>query len=183
MEAILAMDKNYELSEKGILPWQNKNDLKFFYKITKNNVVIMSKSTYLSLPIFMDPFNNRLNIILTKNPDHFLNEENNKISANCKIIFTNNYNIHSAILNNRESICNSYPFLSKNFNIYIIGGKKMYDHYIPLCKDIWGIRTKNCFSCDKTYNFNTEKQFNAFFFEEDEYVSITKYKPTKQISS
>ena len=34
MEAILIMDSNCGLSEKGILPWQNKNHLNFLYKIT-----------------------------------------------------------------------------------------------------------------------------------------------------
>ena len=47
MEAILIMDSNCGLSEKGILPWQNKNHLNFLYKITKNNILIMSKYTYL----------------------------------------------------------------------------------------------------------------------------------------
>jgi dihydrofolate reductase len=181
MEAILVIDNNDGLSENGILPWQNKNDLKFFYKITKNNVLIMSKNTYLSLPPVMDSLlKNRLNIVYTKNPDIFL-KEHDKIYSKYNIIFTNNYNIHSAILNNKDKICNSFPFLNKNFNIYIIGGKKMYDRYIPLCKDIWAIRTKNSFSCDKTYNFNTEKLFNEFIFQEDEDVCVIKYKPVKQL--
>jgi dihydrofolate reductase len=181
MEAILVMDSNYGLSEKGILPWQNKNDLIFLYKITKNNVLIMSKNTYLSLPQFIETLKNRLNIVFTKDPDLFLNEEKN-IYAKYNIIFTNNYNIHNVILNNREKIRNSFPFLNKNFNIYVIGGKKIYDRYIPLCKDIWVIRTKNCFSCDKTYNFNTEKLFNEFLFEEDEHVCVSKYNPIKQLT-
>jgi dihydrofolate reductase len=177
MESILIMDSNYGLSEKGILPWQNKNDLKFLYNITKNNILIMSKNTYLSLPPVMEHLKNRLNIVLTKNPELFLNEENSKMNYHYKIIFTNNYNIHSVILNNREKICKFFPFLNKNFNIYITGSKKMNDRYIPLCNDIWCIRTKKCFSCDKTYYFNTEKLFNEFLFEENSDVRVSKYIP------
>lgn len=180
MEAILIMDSNNGLSENGILPWQNKNDLKFFYKITKNNVLIMSKNTYLSLhPVIQTLLKNRLNIVYTKNPDFFLQEDDN-IYSKYNIIFTNNYDIHSIILNNREKFCNLFPFLHKNFNIYIIGNKKMYDRYIPLCKDIWVIKTKKSFSCDKTYNFNNEKLFYEFIFEQDENICVSKYKDVNQ---
>ena len=180
MEAILIMDSNCGLSEKGILPWQNKNHLNFLYKITKNNILIMNKYTYLSLPQNIELPKNRVNIVITKDPKYFLNEEIN-IHNKRNIIFTKNYNIHNVILNNKDIFCNSFPFLNKNFNIYITGGKKIYDLYIPLCKDIWVIRTKKCFSCDKTYDFNKEKLFSEFLFQEDDHVCISKYNPIKKL--
>jgi dihydrofolate reductase len=174
MEAILAMDSNNGLSKEGIIPWNNKKDLKFFYKKTKNNVVIMGKNTYLSLPDNVRPLKNRLNIVLTSHPDFFLNEpsENNKIRD---VIFTNNMNIHSAILNNREKFCSLYPALSSNFKIFIIGGKQTYDYYIPLCETIWVTRIKKCFSCDLTFDILLENKFKEIFVEEDDEISISKY--------
>jgi len=174
MEAILAMDSNNGLSKEGIIPWNNKKDLKFFYKKTKNNVVIMGKNTYLSLPESARPLKNRLNIVLTSHPDLFLNEpnENDKLSD---IIFTNNINIHSAILNNREKFCNLYPALSSDFKIFIIGGKKIYEHFIPLCETIWITRVKKCYSCDLTFDIDLEKQFKEISEEDDDEISISKY--------
>ena len=97
------------------------------------------------------------------------------------VIFTNNDRIYDFILSCREKYLEMYPFLNRDFKIIIIGGKKIYDLYIPLCKDIWVIRTKKCFSCDKTYDFNKEKLFSEFLFQEDDHVCITKYKLIKKI--
>ena len=178
MEAILAIDSNNGLSKEGIIPWNNKKDLNFFYKKTKNNVVIMGKNTYLSLPENIRPLKNRLNIILTSNPDIFLNEENKENeykSRRSEAMFTNNMNIHSAILNNRESFLKCYPALSRDFKIFIIGGKKIYDHYIPLCEVVWLTRVKKNYSCDLIFDIDLEKQFKENKVEEDDEIKISKY--------
>ena len=60
MEAIYAIDLNNGLSKEGIIPWKSKKDLKFFQKKTINNVVIMGKNTYFSLPDEVKPLKNRL---------------------------------------------------------------------------------------------------------------------------
>ena len=174
MEAILAMDSNNGLSKEGIIPWNNKKDLNFFYKQTKNNVVIMGKNTYFSLPDNTRPLKNRLNIVLTSHPNLFLNEENDNDIIN-EVIFTNNFNIHSVILNNREKFCRLYPTLSINFKIYIIGGKNIYEQYIPLCETIWVTRVKNCYSCDLTFDYDLKTQFKEIEVEEDNEIKITKY--------
>jgi dihydrofolate reductase len=175
MEAILALDSNNGLSKQGIIPWNNKKDLNFLYNKTKNNVIIMGKNTYLSLPENISYLKNRLNIVLTSNPELFLNDPKNKSHFSSNVIFTNNFNIHSTILNNREKFCNLYPALSRNFKIYIIGGKKMYDQYIPLCQVVWVTRIKKCYSCDLTFEINIEKLFKEISSEEDEKISISKY--------
>jgi dihydrofolate reductase len=73
MEAIYAVDCNNGLSKDGIIPWHSKKDLKFFMNMTKNNVVIMGRNTYFSLP--KRPLKDRLNIILTSKPLEFASEE------------------------------------------------------------------------------------------------------------
>jgi dihydrofolate reductase len=174
MEAILAMDSNNGLSKEGIIPWNNKKDLKFFYEQTKNNVVIMGKNTYFSLPDNGRPLKNRLNIVLTNHPNLFLDEPNEN-KKNNEVIFTNNLNIHKAILNNRVTFCNLYPCLNKKFRIFIIGGKQIYEQYIPLCETIWVTRVKKCFSCDLTFDIDLEKHFKEINYEEDDEICISKY--------
>jgi dihydrofolate reductase len=177
MEAILALDTNNGLSKEGIIPWNNKKDLNFFYKKTKNHVVIMGKNTYFSLPDNIRPLKNRLNIVLTRQPNFFLNEPFEQYKQNIKkdVIFTNNMNIHSAILNNREKFCTFYPSLSKNFKIFIIGGKQIYDQYIPLCNSVWVTRVKKCYSCDLTFEIDLEKEFKEVDKNEDDEICISKY--------
>jgi dihydrofolate reductase len=180
MEAILAMDSNNGLSKEGIIPWNNKKDLKFFYKKTKNNVVIMGKNTYFSLPENVRPLKNRLNIVLTSQPNLFLDETNeNENCSECEndgdVIFTNNMNIHSAILNNRERFNAMYPALSTNFKIIIIGGKKIYEQFIPLCDVVWVTRIKKDYLCDLTLHIEFEKQYKEMQIEEDDEICISKY--------
>ena len=174
MEAILTMDLNNGLSKEGIIPWKCKKDLNFFCGTTKNNVVIMGKNTYLSLPENERPLKNRLNIVLSSHPDLFLNESSNETKNN-DVIFTNNDKVYSAILNYREKYCELYPALSMNFKIIFIGGKKIYDQYIPLCDVVWVTRIKKCYSCDLIFDYDIEKQFKAVLFWEDDEIKIIKY--------
>jgi dihydrofolate reductase len=173
MEAILSIDSNNGLSKEGIIPWKSTKDLNFFYETTKNNVVIMGKNTYLSLPDNSRPLKHRLNIVLTNHPDIFLNEPSYK---NNEIIFTNNPNIHSTILNNRQKFREFYPFLSMNFKIFFIGGKQIYDLYIPFCDVVWVTRIKNAYACDLTFDFDLNKQFKETQYGEDDDIKISKYK-------
>ena len=176
MEAILTLDSNNGLSKAGIIPWNSPKDLNFFYEKTKNNIVIMDKNTYLSLPQNDRPLKNRLNIVLTSKPDLFTNEPPPvERSLNYEIIFTNNENIHDVFLKNREKIIHLYPALNRNFKIFFIGGKKIYDKYIPLCDVVWITRIKNCYSCDLTFDYNLEKQFKEVQYGEDDEIKITKF--------
>lgn len=79
MEAIYAVDLNNGLSKNEIIPWNSKKDLNFFLDKTKHNVVIMGKNTYFSLPC--RPLKNRLNVVLTSNPNDivFCDEKKNII--------------------------------------------------------------------------------------------------------
>jgi dihydrofolate reductase len=68
MESIYAIDSHNGLSKNRTLPWKSKTDMLFFRNKTKNNIVIMGKNTFFSLPIEHRPLKNRLNIVLTSKP-------------------------------------------------------------------------------------------------------------------
>ena len=171
MEAILALDNKNGLSKESKLPWNCKKNINFFYKKTVNNVVIMGKNTYFSLSERVRPLKNRLIIVLTSNPNMYL-EDN---STHNNVLFTNNENIYNSILNNREKFKSYYPFLSRNFKIYIIGGKKVYDKFIPLCQSVWLSRIKNDYSCDLFLDYEFEKEFKEVQSGEDDEFKIIKY--------
>jgi dihydrofolate reductase len=176
MEAIYAIDLKNGLSKDGIIPWISKKDLKFFSNKTKTNVVIMGINTYLSIPERIRPFKNRLNIVLTSNPDKFL-ELDDDIK---NVIFTNNDKIHNSILNNREIFQKKYSFLSRDFKIFIIGGKKIYEQFIPLCNKVWVTRIKKYYSCDLEFNYDYSKQFKEpQIIEEDDELEIYLYEKLK----
>jgi hypothetical protein len=98
MEAILATDMSGGLSKEGKIPWKSQKDMRFFYQTTKNNIVIMGRNTYFSLPENIRPLKNRLNIVLTKDPYKYMNDYKNIP----ELIFTDDDNIHLYIQKYRE---------------------------------------------------------------------------------
>lgn len=170
MECIYAIDPKNGLSKEGNIPWYSKKDLKFFMNMTKNNVVIMGRKTYFSLPNKVRPLKQRLNIVLTSNPEEFKDEMQNGL------IFSNDDNIYTSILNNREKYIVLCPSLSPNFKIFIIGGKNIYEKFIPLCERVWVTNIKKEYSCDLFFSYDYSKEFKEpELIEEDEELKIVKY--------
>ena len=174
MEAILAVDNNNGLSKHGLIPWKSQKDMHFFFKKTINNVVIMGKNTYFSLPEKSRPLKDRLNIVLTSNPYYFIFK--NEFSKYGNILFTKDTQIYNSILNDREKYLNIYTSLSRNFKIYIIGGKQIYETFFPLCQTIWLTQIKQNYMCDLVFEYNFEKEFKEELYYENDELKIVEYK-------
>jgi len=171
MEAILAFDIKKGISKNGVLPWNIKEDLQIFYSKTKCNVVVMSKNTFFSIPAGINPQKNRLNIILTREPNNY-----KKITDSYKnILFTDNENIHESILLFPKKYNDIYPVLEKFFNIFFIVENKIFNKYIPLCRILWVTKVKSDYGCDLFFDYNLENEFSEEkVFENNEY-SVYKY--------
>ena len=68
LKLIVGVDNQNGIGLNNTLPWYNKEDLKYFSKVTKgdgNNAIIMGSNTWKSLP--KRPLPKRLNVILSKN--------------------------------------------------------------------------------------------------------------------
>jgi dihydrofolate reductase len=177
MEAILAIDINNGLSKNGSIPWTSKKDMLFFYNQTKNNVIIMGKNTYFSIPKEKRPLKNRLNIVLTRSQNSISDDKNHKndIITNNNVIFTSDDKIYESILSKKEAYFALYPSLSRDFKIYIIGGKQIYEKYIPICKTIWVTYIKKDYHCDLQCEFDFKKVFKENVVEEDNELKIVHY--------
>ena len=171
IEAILAYDLNNGISKNGGIPWKSKTDLNFFYNKTKGNVVIMGRTTFLSLPENCRPLKNRLNIVLTTNPELYANDEKYKNVDN--LIFTSDPNIYQEILQNKEKYNAS---LSPDFKIIIIGGKQIYEIYFLLCQAVWVTRIKKDYQCDLLIDYDFSNQFKDYeIVKDDDELVILKY--------
>jgi dihydrofolate reductase len=60
---IVACSDNNVIGADGELPWQLPGDLKRFYQITSNRIVIMGRKTYESIG---KPLPNRVNIVISR---------------------------------------------------------------------------------------------------------------------
>ena len=171
MEAIIAFDIKKGISKNGILPWNIKEDLQFFYKKTKCNVVIMGRNTYFSIPDNKRPLKNRLNIVLTREPEKYkeLSEEYNNV------IFTNDENIYENILLFPKKYTDVYTVLDKFFKLFIVGGNEIYQKYIPLCKTLWVTKINTDYGCDLIFDYNLENNFTEEKVFENTTYEIYKY--------
>jgi thymidylate synthase len=102
--------------DSGKLPWNCKEDLKFFREKTLNNVVVMGRKTFDSIvEAIGKPLKNRINIVLTKNKtlyeERFLKDEN--------VFFFESF---------ENLIENLKLYLSKD--IFIIGGTGIYSYFL-----------------------------------------------------
>ena len=61
---ILAMDSQNGIGKNNGLPWRIREDLRLFSQITRNNVVIMGRNTWDSLPKKPLPF--RINVVISR---------------------------------------------------------------------------------------------------------------------
>ena len=73
---IVAMDSQNGIGKNGQLPWHLPADLKHFKEITctvrdpkKQNVVLMGRKTWDSIPEKFRPLPGRINVVLTRHPD------------------------------------------------------------------------------------------------------------------
>lgn len=138
VEAIVATDENYGLAKDGVIPWKNREDMKFFKRKTIGNIVVMGSKTLLSLPN-QAPLGNRYNIVLTNNKQEFLE----KYSSYNNIVFYN-----------YEELMNYINNVETDKTIYIIGGKQIYDLLIPKCSTIWLSVIYGNYDCDLKLKIN-----------------------------
>jgi dihydrofolate reductase len=169
METIYAIDANNGLSKNGVIPWKSKTDMLFFMNKTKHNIVIMGKNTFFSIPKEHRPLKNRLNIVLTSNPHlYYINEDSN-------VLFTNNSNIYQDIFKNRNKYYELYPYLNKDFKLFCIGGKNIYEQFIPLSNKIWVTYIKTDYNCDLFMNYDYSTQFCINVYKDDDELKIVEY--------
>lgn len=132
---IVAMSRNRGIGFKNRLPWDLKQDLKFFKDNTignENNVVIMGKKTWYSIHhSISEPLPKRDKIIMTSSTD--------------AVVFTPNCHIANNI-ENVIKICNENKYSER----WIIGGEQVYKEFIKanVVQEIWVTEVDKYYNCD-----------------------------------
>lgn len=107
---IAAVGKNFELGKNNDLIWHFKDDMKFFKETTTNHIVIMGRKTFESLPKALP---NRRNIVITSKKDY--SAEGAEVVAS----------IDEAL------------DLSKNEDVFIIGGGQIYKSFLDVADKLY----------------------------------------------
>lgn len=137
---ITACDNKGGIGKNKVLPWKIPEELRYFQTITNGHVVVMGRTTYFSIPENFRPLSNRLNLVLTNDPELLKNDHG---YDNLKF-FNKNYYTNSS--QNKNNIPNYQDHLELftlsilvrnnpvyyNREIFIIGGEKIYNMYYNL---------------------------------------------------
>ncbi len=70
ISVIAAVAENGMIGNKGGLPWDLPDDMKFFQRTTLNHHVISGRKNYESIPVRFRPLRDRVNIVVTRGEDY-----------------------------------------------------------------------------------------------------------------
>lgn len=130
---IAAVDKKYGIAKNGIIPWYIKRDLLFFNAITtgqnylqnhlqKQNVVILGKNSWKTMPDKCRGLSNRINIVVSTTMTKGELDNDNKTGAKCVLV---------------TSLDDAFEFCERNCEsineIFVCGGVNIYKKSIKKC--------------------------------------------------
>ncbi|MBQ6106538.1 MAG: dihydrofolate reductase [Lachnospiraceae bacterium] len=159
MNCIVNVDNNWGIGLKNKLLVSIPADLRFFQSKTKGKVVIFGRSTLETFPGGM-PLKNRLNIVISRNP---------------------NYSVPDALVAHsvEEAIELASEYASED--VFVIGGASVYRQFLPYCDTAYVTRTDYCYDADTHFpNLDADPEWECIEEgEEQTYYDIvfrfTKY--------
>ncbi len=128
---IAAIDEKGGIGLNGSIPWHIPEDLKRFKELTENNVVIMGRKTWDSLPV--RPLPNRNNQVVSHRPA-VPAEETRYFSTmtSLELVFTNSKEI--AKITGQD--------------IWVIGGGQIYEWFIDKADYLYLTHIPGDYKCD-----------------------------------
>lgn len=123
VSAIVCLDKNMAIGNKGHLLFSLPEELKHFSRITSKKMLIMGRKTYESLP--KKPLPNRLNVVVTSNGT-------DKIDKN-GTYKTPQFVTMRAVIEYLEFERAQEDTLEKDLEVCVIGGEQIYKELLPFC--------------------------------------------------
>lgn len=133
VSAIVCVDNNWGIGSKGNLLVHIPEDMKFFKDKTTNNMVVMGRKTYDSLPL--KSLKNRTNVVITsKIDDSFKLGEAGTIFVSMDFAKT----VLRAAKNSE-------------IDLYVIGGEQIYKELFPFCSKAYVTKVNHTYENADTF--------------------------------
>ena len=138
---IVAIDEQSGIGKDGALPWHLTGDLKHFREVTcatksprKKNIVLMGRKTWQSIPKQFQPLHDRINVVLTHNPNLYVPEGVLKSQSFTQVLEM----VRSERLKNIIE------------NVFVIGGQQVYEETLKYkeCQRLYLTCVHGKFNCD-----------------------------------
>ncbi len=147
LSIIVAIASNNAIGKDNKLLWHLPDDLKRFKKLTKGHTIIMGRKTFESLGRVLP---NRKHIVLTHNPDYFVDDENVEI--------VNSLDVKKYIEDEEEH--------------FVIGGALIYNMLINFCDRLYITKVEKEFDADAYFPIIDEDKWKieseSDLFKDDE---------------
>ena len=115
VKIIVAYNRHRIIGVNNDLPWKIKEDMQHFMQTTTGNVCVMGRKTWESIPPKYRPLPNRVNVVLTREPEKYL-EDHPEIKDMPETYMA--YDLFNAIELSK--------FLHPDKDIFITGGGEVY---------------------------------------------------------
>lgn len=149
LKAILATDLNNGIGKNNQLCWKIKEEMNFFKETTIKNIVVMGKNTFLSLK---KPLKDRVNIVVTKD-ENFEKNLKEKSTNDGEDVYKD------VIVKNDLTFLDKLKKSNKDIDVFIIGGKSIYEQTFDLCDEIYLSVIKGEYDCDTFIEYDFEEKF------------------------
>ena len=154
MNAIVAVDSNWAIGNKGQLLIRIPADQKRFREITTGGVVVLGRKTMDTFP-GRKPLPNRTNIILSTNPEYKVDD--------------------AIVVHSIEQLIEelkSYPSES----IYIIGGDSVYKQMLPYCDKVYVTKIDRKYEADAYFpDLDKDPDWHVVNTSEEQVIFDTTY--------
>lgn len=159
ISAIVAVDENWGIGYQGQLLERIPADLKHFKQLTENNIVVMGRKTWESLPnkSVLPRLSNRINVIVSNSMLKDIDEE---VLGHLTLVMT----LEKAI-----------DYIQDK-NIFVIGGGQIYNALLPYCDRVYVTKIYASHDNIDTFfpNLDESREWNAI--EEDSMASYNDIK-------
>lgn len=136
LKGIVALDSRNGLAREGKIPWNLPEDRSFFRKKTRNGILCMGRKTAEGLPSAFDPQERELWILsrtllcCERHPD-------------------------ALVFHHPEEMRD----IRTNKTIWICGGRKIYEQFLPLCEEIYVTQLLENHHCDRILDLSWRVSF------------------------
>ena len=140
---IVAVDKDFGIGRNGLLPWDLPGEIKHFKEVTSapwntnENVVIMGRKTWDSIPQRFRPLSKRINIVLTRHSENQFSRGVLKASS----------------FDDALELLRSDILKGAFGKVFVIGGAELFQLAInhPECREIYLTHINESFNCDRFF--------------------------------
>jgi dihydrofolate reductase len=156
---IVAVDESGGIGKGGKLPWKLPDEMAYFKTITtaasmfQQNAVIMGRNTWESIPEKFRPLQNRVNIVLTRDPRY---EADGAITLGS--------------LNEALWLCAGRTDIE---DVFVIGGAQLYEEAVthPKCTAIFLSVIKGVHDCDAFFPLLERGWYRVAFKSEPQWTA------------